>query len=91
MAEKNGEKRSYTQNLTEINMKLGKLETIAGYQENHMKNIDSHLEVQNNRIGKTEVQTAKNTTSLTWIRWGCGIILTGGGLTTLSLYIAGVI
>lgn len=64
MAEENKEeKRTYTQNLMDINSKLGKLETIAGYQENHLQNIDSHLETQNNRIGRNENRlTALETT-----------------------------
>lgn len=48
-------KKSYTQNLTEINVKLGKLETIAGYQENHMSNMDGHLNRLNERTAANEV------------------------------------
>lgn len=81
---KTEEKRTYTQ-------VLASLETHIIYINNHLKNIDSHQEAQNNRIGRNEIRTAKNTAGIAWIKWTGGILLGGGGTATLALYLAGVI
>lgn len=47
---------NYTKNLVEIHQKLSSLETISQYQENHLSNIDKHLNKLNERTEKTETR-----------------------------------
>jgi hypothetical protein len=71
--------KSYTENLVEIHQKLSSLETISTYQENHLSNIDQHLNKLNERTIKNERQTAKNTSNIGWIcKIGGGIVGSGG-------------
>lgn len=78
------EKRTYTQNLAEI-------KTILSYQENHLGNIDSHLDKLNDRTNSNEIKAEKNATNTKWVIRIGGTIFGGGGVTTLILFLSGVI
>jgi len=76
-------KRSYTDIVIS-------LETSLGFIENHLKNIDQHLNKLNERTGNCEVATTKNTTNIRWIiRIGGGAVGSGGVLAGI-LKLAGV-
>lgn len=93
MAEKN-EKKTYTRALIEVMSELGELKagisevkTISGYQENHLGNIDKHLNKLNERVGISEVQTAVNKSGISRIyKIGGGIFL--GLLTIIGIIVA---
>lgn len=48
------ERKNYTENLIKVYSKLSSLETISQYQENHLSNIDQHLNKLNDRTNKNE-------------------------------------
>ena len=52
--------KSYTETVVEIHQKLSSLETISQYQENHLSNIDQHLNKLNERTDKNETANALN-------------------------------
>lgn len=85
-------KKSYTENLIEIMTELSELKTINIYQENHLKNIDQHLNGLNDRTNKSEVKIARNSEGISrlyWIIGGlCSVIAVG---TPIVLAIFGVI
>lgn len=93
MVEKNGpnEKHTYTQNLAEIKLELRELKTISSYQENHLGNIDSHLDKLNDRTKANEIGLVKAASNVRWVIRIGGVIFGGGGITTLTLWIVGVI
>ena len=53
-------RKSYTENLIEIKTELIELKTISIFQENHLKNIDQHLNTLNERTSKNETAIAEN-------------------------------
>ena len=54
---------------------------ILSFIENHLSNIDQHLNKLNERTSGCEVATAKNTTNIRWIiRIGGGTLGSGGVL-----------
>lgn len=88
------EKKSYTQVLIEVKEELSELKTITSYQENHLRNIDQHLNTQNERISANEKATAKNTDRIGIILrvggWVAAILGGGGGITAITLKLLGV-
>ena len=58
--EKSMAKKSYTDVLIDIEVKLSTLATISTFQENHLKNIDQHLNTLNERTSKNETAIAEN-------------------------------
>lgn len=75
-------KRSYTDIVISV-------ETSLSFIENHLKNIDQHLNKLNERTGDCEVLTATNSNNNKWIiRIGSGLftILAGGVALVLKLF-----
>lgn len=60
-------KKTYTSVLIEIEGRLSSIETTTKHQENHLGNIDQHLNRLNERTGDCEVQTAKNSTRISLV------------------------
>lgn len=56
---------------------LASLETHIIYINNHLGNIDKHLEKQNTSIADHGKSIAKNSTWITAIRWVIGLIMVG--------------
>ncbi|GAG58970.1 unnamed protein product, partial [marine sediment metagenome] len=81
---------TYTNVLIEIEGRLGRIETRGEYQDNHLANIDQHLNKLNERTGDCEVATAKNTTRIHIAYWASGTLFSGGGIA-LILWIIGVL
>ena len=79
------DKRTYTNVLIEIEGRLRSIETINTYQENHLANIDKHLNKLNERTGDCEVATAKNKTRIGALYWILGVLFSGGGITFVVL------
>ena len=83
------ERQSYTEVLTDIKVELSSLRTISEYQENHLGNIDSHLNLLNERTGKTERGTDRNSDRISIIwkvgGWVGGSIFGGGVITAIVL------
>ena len=75
------DKRKYTE-------VLASLEVHFQYINNHLGNIDKHLDRLNNRVRETEDKTTKNTTNIKWlirILIGAGII-SGGGIGVAQFF-----
>ena len=84
------DKRTYTNVLIEIEGRLSSIETITQYQENHLGNIDKHLNKLNERTGDCEVSVAKNKTRIGLIYWVGGVLFSSGSITALILKWVGV-
>jgi len=87
-------KKSYTENLIDIKTELIELKTISTYQENHLRNIDNHLNTLNERTDKNEKQISRNTDRIGIIircgAWVAAILGGGGGITAITLKLMGV-
>ena len=84
------DKRTYTNVLIEIEGRLRSIETINTYQENHLANIDKHLNKLNERTSDCEVSAAKNKTRIGALYWIFGVLFSGGGITFVVLKLVGV-
>ena len=88
-------KKSYTEVLIEIESRLSSLTTISSYQENHLGNIDGHLNTLNERTDKNEKQIEKNKDRIGIMlrvgAWLAAILGSGGGITFITLRLLGVL
>lgn len=62
------------------------VETHLIYINNHLGNIDGHLEKINTINLAQEVKIAKNKTSIAWIKW-----IVGGGFTIITIAVVGTL
>ena len=67
-------KRKYTDTLVS-------LELVLSYMDNHLSNIDAHLQKQNDTIFEECKARIRNTNDLKWIKRIGGCLLGSGGVT----------
>lgn len=88
------EKKSYTDVLVGVLTELSELKTISSYQENHLGNIDQHLNTLNERTAKSEHKISQTADRVGIIircgAWLAALLGGGGGLTFIALKLFGV-